>query len=523
MNHVEKKLAFQKQISKIISDINQINFQDFNLEINKIFIKLCQEIGADSCKLLLRDTNDKYIESYKYCKKGLDLKIPFDFIKKKWVPVDRKDSLDFNSIIQKDINKKNFFTKNTNSIKTNIRILLSSRSGEEGIFDFSSLSIKDEWDYDLVPGLRMLGESILNTREAIRIKSNLNLSERKYQDLVEMSMALIYKCNKKSEFTFLNPAWKDSLGYEVEYMLGKSFVDFIPESEIATNLKAYKSLCSGNSIINYETTFVDKDGKKKIFVFTCKPEYDIDGDIVGTQGAGFDITDRKQMEDELIDSRNKLRSLTIELSENEQRQNKKLAGIIHDSIGQEIAMLKVALGQLTIMGLSNEAQNIVSDTRDKLEGLLDITRDVIQNLYPPVLNEMGLIPAIEWLGDQFINNHDINFSFTYKELPFEFKKNISQTLFLIVKELIVNAIKHANASMLAIKIDYNPGKFYMYIFDNGRGFVSDSCKFKKCGLGLINTKERIENLNGYVVLNKMMKGTEITIGLPLRKELLVCV
>ncbi len=522
MDPFKEKLELQKLTSALSATFNKVEAKNIDELINTTIFSLASQLNADSCKLYIKDKLNKY----EYYKEGTHLSkvfIPKLQQSTKWVSLERDVNKDYGSVILKVDKSTGLYPESIDNeiYYVSMRISLYSRSGDEGLLAFDSFS-ENNWDYDYVPLLRTVGETILNTLDLIKTESHLKLSEKKYQDLVEMSMGLIYKCNDKSEFTFLNPAWQKLLGHKIEDMIGKSFIEFMPERMNLRDLKTHKSIYNGNPVSEYETIFLTIDGEEKTIVFTGIPEYDSAGKIIGTQGTGFDITDRKRMENEIINSRNKLRSLALELSQNEQNQNKRLASIIHDSMGQEIAMLKVSLGQLTTMELSEDAQRIVSDTRERLGCLLDITRDVIQNLYPPVLNEMGLISAIEWLGTRFVNDHDVEFNLTYIDLHFEFKEDVSQTLFLIVKELIVNAIKHANASMLIIRVDCNPEMFRMSVFDNGKGFSNNPCKFKKCGLGLINTRERIENLNGKLVINKIKKGTEVEIILPLDEELIVC-
>lgn len=526
MDPLKEKLELQKLTSTLCATFNTVDADDIDELINTTIFKLASKLNADSCKLFIKNKSNKNFQhEYEYYKKGTHLSKEFipELQSTKWVSLERDINKDYGSVILKvDESTDIRYKSDDNEIyKVSMRISLYSRSGDEGLFAFDSFK-HNNWDYDFVPLLRNVGETILNTLDLIKTERHLRLSEKKYQDLVEMSMGLIYKCNDKSEFTFLNPAWQKLLGHKIEDMIGKSFIEFMPKRMNLRDLKTHKSIYNGNPVSEYETIFLTIDGEEKTIVFTGIPEYDSFGKIVGTQGTGFDITDRKRMENEIINSRNKLRSLAIELSQNEQSHNKRLASIIHDSMGQEIAMLKVALGQLTTMDISENAQRIINDTRERLGSLLDITRNVIQNLYPPVLTEMGLIPAIKWLGKRFVNDHDIVFNLTSKELHFEFKEDISQTLFLIVKELIVNSIKHANASILAIQIGCNSEEFYMSVFDNGKGFSNNPCKFKKCGLGLINTRERIENLNGKFAINRKPKGTEIEIILPLGKELIVC-
>lgn len=518
MDLIKKRLRLQESISNCISDLNKTKPENIDQSISDLLKKLCYIIKADSCKILIKDNlKNKYCNYYKYSKPGINIDIPsnFNITNESWVPLDKDINSDHNSIILKDIKKNDFSSNDASEIKSNMRILLMPRSGDDAIFDFSSASIVDEWDYEIVPSLRVLGEAILNIVNAIKTEGHLQFSERKYHDLINMSLGLIYKCNDKSEFTFLNSAWEKTLGYSIDEMLGKSFIEFMPKSINSRYMKTHKNIYKGSSVNGYETIFLTKDGKERTMIFTGIPEYDNNGEVIGTQGTGIDITERKCIENELIDSRDKLRQLAARLSQKEQQQSKELASIIHDSLGQEIAMLKVNLGRLTNMELNSKAQEIISQTRERLESMLNITRDLIQNLYPPVLTEMGLFEAIKWFGEKISKENNLNFEYIYNCKTGKLKEEISQSLYLIVKELLVNIVKHANASRITVKTDYLKNELFITIEDDGKGFAFPEKDAEAYGFGLINTKERVFNLKGKFEIFENNPGALILIWVPI--------
>ena len=136
----------------------------------------------------------------------------------------------------------------------------------------------------------------LHTAEA---KATLRESEARYRNLVETSQDLIWQCDAEGRFTFLNPAWEKTHGYRVEEMLGKPFTDFQTPEVAARDSEEFGRHLAGGSVTGYETTHFAKSGDVIHLIFNAMALYDTDGNIVGTQGTAYDITERVRGEQTL--------------------------------------------------------------------------------------------------------------------------------------------------------------------------------------------------------------------------------
>jgi diguanylate cyclase (GGDEF)-like protein/PAS domain S-box-containing protein len=124
-------------------------------------------------------------------------------------------------------------------------------------------------------------------------------TEDLYRDIVNTANILIWRTDAGGQFTFLNPAWEKSYGYKAEDMLGKPFSDFqIPEAA-EFYINEFRNCLIGESVIGHETTFFSKNGNEVHLVINMTPIYDSKGNIIGTQGVAYDITERKHA-DELL-------------------------------------------------------------------------------------------------------------------------------------------------------------------------------------------------------------------------------
>lgn len=130
------------------------------------------------------------------------------------------------------------------------------------------------------------------------------MSEAKFRSLVETAQELIWKCDEKGIFTYLNPAWERTHGYCLDEMIGRSFGDFQRPEVFERDLKEFSRHLGGGFVKEYETTHIAKDGREIKLLFNAIPLFDSQGKIKGTQGTATDITERKKAENEILKSKN---------------------------------------------------------------------------------------------------------------------------------------------------------------------------------------------------------------------------
>lgn len=150
--------------------------------------------------------------------------------------------------------------------------------------------------------------------ERKRAEDELKKSQALYHDLVETSQDLIWQCDLLGCYTFLNRAWEKLFDYQLDEMLGRPFSNFQSPEQAKQDIEIFGQLLRKDGYVNgYETVHLKKDGTEIHLVFNAKVVFDVNGNISGTRGTAYNITQRKQAEKELRESRDQFQSLVDNL------------------------------------------------------------------------------------------------------------------------------------------------------------------------------------------------------------------
>lgn len=221
-------------------------------------------------------------------------------------------------------------------------------------------------------------------------------------------------------------------------------------------------------------------------------------------------------EHEEISFQQKLREEIISAEERERRH---LAQSLHDQLGQPLAIVKMKLEQ---------ARSSVSDEtaplRDDLTETLRLVDEVIQqvrtltfDLYPTILDDLGLLPALEWYLDDFSSKTGIQGTMIKIGPDINLSESVAAYLFRAVKELLNNILKHAGASKVVVTVHGSNDKIRIVTDDDGKGFDADFDKTSRTlkGLGLFGVKKQAISLGGRLEIESTPgEGARVIIEIP---------
>jgi len=213
--------------------------------------------------------------------------------------------------------------------------------------------------------------------------------------------------------------------------------------------------------------------------------------------------------------------LGLNLLEAQEKERQRIAADLHDSTVQNLTSLfhKAELCFKLIDIDSVRAKLELSSMSNTIKLIIDEMRDVIFNLKPMSLSDLGLILTMEQYVDQLKRDFDIQVKFIHNKEIENIVPVVSTTLFRIIKEACSNVIKHARASLLEINIEYSLDSILVSISDNGVGFnieeYKTNNKIQMSNFGLSIMQERAALLSGTLKIESTKgKGTEVMVTVP---------
>ncbi len=231
-----------------------------------------------------------------------------------------------------------------------------------------------------------------------------------------------------------------------------------------------------------------------------------------------DIAPRRQVEAKLKSHQERLQSLASQLTLAEERERRRLAANLHDHVGQALAVAKI-----TLHGLREDVSDPDEYARlDRVLTLIDQTikdtRSLTFELSPPVLHELGLGAALQWLCER-VRRHGIICEMREDEGDRTLADDVSLTLFTAVRELLHNVVKHADCSHTEVSLRTQEGVVVIEVADDGIGFEPSQELGEadtERGFGLFSIHERLESLGGSVhIASRLGAGTRVTLSMPL--------
>jgi signal transduction histidine kinase len=232
-----------------------------------------------------------------------------------------------------------------------------------------------------------------------------------------------------------------------------------------------------------------------------------------------EISERLRAEEAIRHSQAQLRRLATELTLAEERERRAIASDLHDHIGQALAVIRARLRQMQSNAMFSGMEKDIEDTLTLLDQTIQSTRTLTFEISPPVLYDLGLEPALQWLCRQFQKKHGLRAEMTSEGSRPLVPDNIQITVFRSVQELLLNAAKHARASSVQVHLARLPAALRVEVRDDGEGFdVSreGASMDDHGGFGLFSIRERLRVLGGALGISSSPgRGAAFTLDVPL--------
>jgi PAS domain S-box-containing protein len=327
-------------------------------------------------------------------------------------------------------------------------------------------------------------------------------------NILTYTPAVVYIKDKAGRFTLVNTRYEELFNVRNAEIRGKTDYDILPQKLAdqfrASDLQVLKELRS----LQVEEHIQQSDGLHT-YLAVKFPIYDESGAISGVCGILNDITAVKK-------AQTQLRRLSGSIMDNQEKERSAIARELHDELGQVLTALR--MDSVWMYERLKQADPKASERALTMCRLIDKNiedvRGMAFRLRPGVLDDLGLVDALEWYTADFERRTEIACVFEHKDVA-SFSDGISTAAYRIAQEALTNVARHASANHVEVVLKTHDGLLTLAVVDDGQGFESQQLSESE-GLGVAGMRERATLVGGALeVHSEPKKGTRVYFKVPI--------
>lgn len=357
----------------------------------------------------------------------------------------------------------------------------------------------------------------------------LRASEEFNRAVLDASATQMAVVDKLGKIVAVNDAWirftrenTDAPNDELKTGVGSNFFEVCrhcgqPDSEQAqAALAGVQAVLNGESVrFSMESACITPE-RELWFMMNATPLN------LGAGGAVItyvDISSVKQAQKLQARFTRQLQAMARMHQDIQEKERHHLSMELHDQIGQALAALKISLDSAWFDIDDQQAiQKRLAYAREIIDGIAQTTRDIARRLRPPLLDQLGVCSALAWHIRNLTLPPNVHVHFEQEIGDLRFSEAVELACFCIVQEGITNALRHAEAAEIVVRISCTPDHIHLSVQDDGKGFDVDirlDESDEQISLGLIGIRERIASLGGHFEIDSQPNtGTRVSACLP---------
>ena len=373
-------------------------------------------------------------------------------------------------------------------------------------------------------------------------ESALRESEKRYRSIYHNTPAMLHSIDTKGRLISVSDNWLDVLGYEREEVIGKKLTRFFTENsrnraETTVFPKFFKTgICKD---ISYQ--FVKKNGEIIDVLLSAIGDQDNKGNITRSLAVSIDVTKRNRAEEALkiakeelsrhskdlewqVEQRTKeissildqLRRLSGSMMTNQEKERSAISRELHDELGQVLTALRMDSVWLKgrLKQTDAKAAQRVSSMCELIDKTIEDIRGLALRLRPGVLDNLGLVDALEWYTADFERRTGITCLFEHGDIP-HITDTVATAVYRIAQETLTNVARHAFASRVEVILQNERNILKLTVVDDGRGFITNKVSEAEA-LGLVGMRERATLVRGIIDVHSAIgKGTRVNLEVPI--------
>lgn len=360
---------------------------------------------------------------------------------------------------------------------------------------------------------------VLDIDRIKRVEQALRVTEERFRGIFENANTGMAVVDKAGRIVCFNDAFQRLLGHDADVLRQMHFDDFGLADDGVSATTFFDEILRGRGD-KYRIEKRWAAGNDRIIwvdlgISATRNER---GEVMSFIAVVGDITERKKSALALADSKRKLRALASYQEGLLELERKHIAREVHDEMGQLLTALKMDISLMRLrFGQDPGLLVMIDGMRSLVERTINVVRQVASNLRPAVLDH-GLLPAIEWLAEDFSKRSAIACRIAGGQRAIDLPETHSTAVFRVVQESLTNVARHALAREVVISVRRSGKQLQVVVTDDGKGFDTVAVG-KARGFGLFGMRERILALGGTLRIKSAPgQGTAVSIRLPLASE-----
>lgn len=334
---------------------------------------------------------------------------------------------------------------------------------------------------------------------------------REITSILKYMPGVVYIKDSQGYYKLVNSRYEELFGIRNEEVRGKSDYDLFPE-EVADRLRAGELQVLKEKRPSQVEVSLPQDDGIHTYLAVIFPFYDEQGTTTGVCGIATDVTELKKAQDQL-------RRLSGSIMANQEKERAALARELHDEVGQVLTALRLdSVWMLKRLKETDpEAAKRASTLCELIDKTIDEVRGMALRLRPSVLDDLGLIPALEWYTADLEKRTGIPCILRHDNVP-KVDDIVATAAYRIAQEALTNVVRHASATHVEVTLQAREGSLTLTVVDNGRGFKAPELKEPE-GLGVAGMRERATLAGGTLEIQSQPgKGTQVCCRLPITEK-----
>ena len=391
-----------------------------------------------------------------------------------------------------------------------------TRDGRELLIEWYDKTLKDE--SGIIKGLLCIGHDVTERKQA---EEALRRTEENFRLSLDDSPLGVRILTMESNTVYANRVMLNIYGYgSIEELKTTPLKErCTPESYAEYQIRKEKRKREGDRPSEYSISIVRKNGEvrhlqafRKGILWNGEEQFQV---------IYQDISERRQAEEALRASREQLRALAERLQAVREEERTQIAREIHDELGGALTGLKIDFSFLTRAALKIENETVrtsfIASTDSMIKSIdatIQTVRRIAMELRPGILDDLGLVAALEWQLKDFEKRTGIRSEFLPPGEDISLDADLSTALFRIFQEALTNVARHSGATEVHVRLHVEAGSTTLEVEDNGKGIKNEKSLSSK-SLGLLGMRERAQMFGGRItVTGTPGTGTTVTVDIP---------